>query len=130
MEILESIALTLKSFSSRFKIDHKDRFGPFYVASDTTVLMEGNMGSGIHKQFKKLIKNYPEISLIIMGQCPGSDDDEELFKAARKIRALGINIHLPSDAVIESGASDLFFSGVSRTMEAGAKIGVTSLEKS
>jgi len=123
---LTSIALTLISFSTRCKKGHKDRFGPFYVSNETTVFMEGNMGRRVNKQFARLIKNYPDIRLIIMGQCPGSDDDEELFKAARQIRSLGINIHLPPNAVIESGASDLFFSGLKRTMETGAKIGVHS----
>lgn len=105
---------------------HKDRIGPFHVINDTTVFLDGNMGRKISKQFKKLIRNCPDINLIVMGECPGSDDDEKLFKAARKIRTLGIDTHLPSNAVIESGASDLFFAGVRRTMEAGAKIGVHS----
>ena len=118
--------MRFSAYLSNRKKGFKGRFGPFYVSNDTTVFMEGNMGRKIAHQFAKLIKNYPKIRLIIMGKCPGSDDDEEMFKAARQLRALGIDIHLSSNALIESGATDFFISGVSRTMETGAKIGVHS----
>ena len=59
-----------------------------------------------------------------MGKCPGSRDDEELFKAARMIYNQSIHIHLPPNAKIESGAVDFFLAGTTRTMDEGAKIGV------
>ena len=120
--VLLGVALTLLTASC--KKGYEARFGPFHVVNDTTVFVNGDMSSRVDNQFKRLIKKYPNIKYIEMGECPGSRDDEEMFKAARKIRALGINIHLPTNAVIESGASDLFLAGVKRTMEPGAKIGV------
>ncbi len=57
---------------------------------------------------------------------PGSLDDEALFPFARWIRAQGYNTHLESTSEIASGAVDLFLSGVERTMEKGAKLGVHS----
>ena len=101
-----------------------DRFGPFYVLNDTTVVVNGDMGSRVDNQFERLISKYPNIKLLIMEECPGSRNDEELFKAAAMVKENLINTHLPPHAVIESGAVDLFLAGTIRTMEEGAKIGV------
>ena len=101
-----------------------DRFGPFYVSNDSTVIMNGDMGSRIDQQFEKLITNYPDISLIIMEDCPGSRNDEEMFKAALNLKDHNINTHLSTNGKIQSGAVDFFLAGTFRTMESGAKIGV------
>ena len=113
------------SFNS-CKKGYMDRFGPFYVSNDTTVVMNGDMGSRIDEQFEKLIENYPNIKLIIMEDCPGSRNDEELFKAALNLKDHAINTHLPPTGKIQSGAVDFFIAGTVRTMETGAKIGVHS----
>jgi len=110
--------------SSCNKKGYEARYGPFYVSNDTLVIMNGNMGSRIDNQFEKMIKKYPNIKLIILEECPGSNDDDEMFKVGRRITELGINTHLRSNSVIEFGAVDLFISGVVRTKEIGAKIGV------
>ena len=109
---------------SSCKKGYMDRFGPFYVLNDTTVVVNGDMGSRVDNQFEKLMNKYPNIKLLIMEECPGSRNDEELFKAAAMVKENLINTHLPPYAVIESGAVDLFLAGTIRTMEEGAKIGV------
>jgi hypothetical protein len=103
---------------------YQDRFGPFYVSNDSTVVLNGDMGSRVDNQLDKLLDNYPNISLIIMEDCPGSRNDEELFKAARNVRSNQINTHLPDYAKIQSGAVDFYLAGVTRTREQGSKIGV------
>ena len=40
------------------------------------------------------------------------------------VRSQNLTIHLPSDAVIASGAVDFYLAGRTRTREAGSKIGV------
>ena len=82
------------------------------------------MGSRIDNQFDRLIAKYPNIKLMIMEDCPGSRNDEQMFKAAVQLHGLSINTHLPSNGNIQSGAVDLFLSGNKRTLEQGAKIGV------
>ena len=109
---------------STCKKGYLDRFGPFYVLNDTTVVINGDMGSRVDNQFEKLINKYPNIKLLIMEECPGSRDDKELFKAAAMVKENSINTHLPPYAIIESGAVDLFLAGTTRTMEEGAEIGV------
>lgn len=111
---------------SNCKKGYEDRFGPFYVANDTLVYMNGDMGNRIADQFDDLISQYPDISMIIMEECPGSKDDIALFEAGVNLKNHNINIHLPPYGQIESGAVDLFLAGTIRTMEAGAKIGVHS----
>ncbi len=101
-----------------------DRFGPFYVQNDSTVVMNGDMGSRIKIQFDKLIDKYPQIKLIKMGECPGSRDDETMFEAAIKLKELNINTHLLPNAEIQSGAVDFYLAGTKRTKEQGSKIGV------
>ena len=54
------------------------------------------------------------------------NNDEELYKAATKVRNNNIKTILTSESVVESGAVDLFISGSSRSIETGAKIGVQS----
>ncbi len=120
---LSLLALLLLGFTS-CKKGYVDRFGPFYILNDTTVVVNGDMGSRVDNQFDKLMNQYPNIKLLIMEECPGSRDDEELFKAASMVKENSINTHLPPYAVIESGAVDLFLAGTIRTMEVGAKIGV------
>lgn len=82
------------------------------------------MGSRVDNQLERLLNKYPDISYAIMEKCPGSRDDEELFKAAKMLKSKSINTHLHPSAVIESGAVDFFLAGTKRTMEEGDKIGV------
>ena len=104
-----------------------DRYGPFYISSDTTVFYEGTSAGRIDKNFDKMIEDYPNISTITFSShCPGSIDDDALYKAARKVRNNGIKTVLNSESVVESGAVDLFISGASREIDIGAKIGVHS----
>jgi len=108
------------------KKGYLDRFGPFYVSNDTTVVLNGDMGSRVDDQLEKLMEEYPNIRLVVMEDCPGSRDDEELFKAALNLRSYNINTHLPDYARIQSGAVDFYLSGIKRTRELGSKIGVHS----
>jgi len=101
-----------------------DDFGLFSFQEDETVLIEGIIDSDIVQYWDNYIAAYPNTNRIIMGDCPGSTDDIANWDAARKIRNQNVTIHLPTDAVIASGAVDLFLSGTTRTREAGSKIGV------
>ena len=106
------------------KKGYQDKFGPFYVLNDSIVYMDGDMGIRVDNQFEKLIESYPNVKKIIMEDCPGSRNDEELFKAAILMRQNNINTHLPNYGKIQSGAVDFYLSGVVRTLDTGAKIGV------
>jgi len=102
------------------------KYGPFSIQNDTTAIMNGDMGNRIEKQLNNLMEDYPNIKLLHFGECPGSKNDEAMMDAAKILRNNGINTHLPSNAIVESGAVDLFLSGNIRTRDPGSKIGVHS----
>ena len=57
---------------------------------------------------------------------PGSLDDETNLELARYLRTKELHIHLDSESDVNSGATDLYLSGVTRTMDCGAIYGVHS----
>ncbi|MEP3891026.1 MAG: hypothetical protein ABJN69_11215 [Hellea sp.] len=77
-------------------------------------------------QMQKTIAANPQVDTLVFTAMPGSIDDEVTFEMGRWLRAKKLNTHLTAQSVIASGAVDLFLSGVNRTMENGAKLGVHS----
>lgn len=100
------------------------RLGVFTYQNDSTVVMAGTIGSKTPKHWEKYISAYPGTKQIIMGNCPGSKDDEANLEVARKVRQQDLAIHLPGDAEIASGAVDFYLAGTTRTRDPGSKIGV------
>ena len=121
------LMLILLSTSTGCKKGYIDRYGPFYIESDTSVYYEGTSTGRVDKQFDNMISDYPELHTITFSpNCPGSINDESLYLAASKVRNLEFKTVLLSNSVVESGAVDLFLSGAVRTIEEGAQIGVHS----
>ncbi len=116
--------ISINLFLSCSKNENSFKYGPFSIQDDTTALINGDMGNRIENQFNNLMEDYPDIRLLNFGECPGSKNDEVMMDVAKALRNSGINTHLPAEAVIESGAVDLFLSGKNRTRETGSKIGV------
>ena len=106
------------------KNGYEDRYGPFYIENDTSVFMDGDMSNNVDNKFENLIEDYPNITLMTFGNCPGSRNDESIIRAANLLRNNGINTHLHASSIIESGAVDFYLAGNKRTREAGSKIGV------
>jgi hypothetical protein len=88
--------------------------------------MNGYICSKTPDQLEKIINNNPQIKTIVMLEVTGSLDDESNFPMAKWVREQGLNTHLTKNSDIESGGTDFFLSGVNRTMEQGAKIGIHS----
>ncbi len=93
---------------------------------DEKIYLLGEFNSQSYDQVKTAIDSHSGIKTIVLTANPGSLDDETTFKLARYIREKGLNTHLLSRSVIASGAVDLFLSGVNRTIEKGAQLGVHS----
>lgn len=72
------------------------------------------------------LKSHPEVHTLVLKNLPGTTDADMNLRLSRRIRAAGLNTHLERSSVIASGGVDLFLSGVERTMECGALIGVHS----
>lgn len=101
-------------------------YGIFSVNGDGNIVMNGVSATNTPYHFDNIIKDNPNATLLIMMDCPGSEDDDANLLAARKIRKAGLNIHATATSELASGAVDMFFAGVKRTMEQGAKFGVHS----
>lgn len=117
--------LTLTSSCKVEKILATD-YGIFSAQDADIAIMDGVIDSNTPIHWENFIAANPNTAKLIMKDCPGSDDDEANLEAARKIRQQGLTIHLPADAIIASGAVDLFLAGTTRTRAAGSKIGVHS----
>ncbi|NRB53779.1 MAG: alpha/beta hydrolase [Saprospiraceae bacterium] len=103
-----------------------NEFGIFSSIDSTTAQMDGVIDSRTPDDWENFMQAFPNTTQLIMKECPGSDDDIANLQVARKVRAKGLHIHLPAAAEIASGAVDFFLAGITRTREAGSKIGVHS----
>lgn len=101
-------------------------YGIFSVDGNGDLVMNGVSVTNTPYHFDNIIRDNPNAKLLIMKDCPGSDDDEANLLASRKIRNAGLSIHVTATSELASGAVDMFFAGVKRTMEQGAKFGVHS----
>ena len=101
-------------------------YGIFSSQDANTAIMNGVIGTNTPQHWDNFVAAFPDVSTLIMQDCPGSENDEANLVASRKIRTQNITIHLPADAEIASGAVDMFLAGTTRTRESGSKIGVHS----
>ena len=103
------------------------QFGIFTVLEDnTTVEMNGTIGSSSLINFNKLENTFPNINNINIKNCDGSSDDYVNLKLSAKVYQEGINIHLMDNGEIASGGVDFFIAGIQRTKGSNTKIGVHS----
>lgn len=93
---------------------------------DNEVYMNGLINTKTYDQFVKIIDENPQITTIVEVNVEGSIDDDTMIKLSYYIREKGLNTKLLFFSDINSGGVDLFLSGVERTMEKGAHIGVHS----
>lgn len=94
-----------------------------FSVTGTTALMSGLIVEGTPSVLNALIAAHPEVDTIVMINVVGSLDTEATFIAGRMLRQHGLNTHVPTNGVIASGGTDLFISGVIRTVESGAQTG-------
>lgn len=101
-------------------------FGIFNVIDDSTIEMDGEIGSATLDNFNALIADYPNITNINIKEVPGSGDDEINLQVSRKVHDLDIATHLADGGLIASGGVDFFLAGTARTMGVNTQIGVHS----
>jgi hypothetical protein len=102
------------------------QFGPFRVSAPDRVDMEGLITSDTPAAFAALLKHYPAVRMLVMHDCPGSEDDEANLSLSRMVRRAGLDTFVPATGSIRSGAVELFLAGRHRQAAPGAEIGVHS----
>jgi hypothetical protein len=93
---------------------------------DTTVEMNGVIGSASLKNFNALVAAFPNINKVNINQCDGSEDDETNLLLSKRVYDLNMNTHLLNNGLIASGGVDFFLAGVERTIGTNTQIGVHS----
>lgn len=122
---------TAKTFKitklSTDKDNSSRQFGIFKVSNnDTTVEMDGVIGSNSLKNFQSLLARFPNINLINIVNCDGSTDDEINLQLSQLVHKNTINTHLKEDGLIASGGVDFFLAGIKRSKGKNTRIGVHS----
>ena len=92
----------------------------------TTLHMTGLINSQTPGQLEDIFAANPDIERIVMGDMPGSLDDEANLEGAAWVAKQGVDTYLTKDSNIASGATDFFLVGQNRIVEEGAVVGVHS----
>ena len=95
-----------------------------FEISGTEAVVRGDLGARTLRQVEYLVDNHPEVTTLVLQDIGGSVNDEVNVVTVARVRAAGLNTHVPADGEIYSGGVDLFAGGVVRTAEPGATIGV------
>ena len=101
-------------------------FGPFRVLDPSRAALVDATDEASPAQFEAMLRAYPEIALIEMIECPGTEDDRANLRLGRMIRARGISTHVPAGGSVRSGGVELFLAGKRRMADPGAEFAVHS----
>ncbi len=101
-------------------------YGPFHVVDPQKALLDGTTDSASPDDFAHMLRDFPAIGLIEMGDCPGTVDDVANLQLARMIRRAGIATHVPDGGSVRSGAVELFLAGARRSAAPQAEFAVHS----
>lgn len=99
-----------------------------YEDGGRTAVINGLIASDIKAKIKSGVtdRTNPAVTKIVLMQMDGSSDDVENEKAIRLLRSKRIDTEVRANSRIASGAVDMFLSGVNRTVNHGARLGVHS----
>lgn len=98
----------------------------------TFAVLHGYINGSTPNAATTFINNYPNVTTLVFGAMPGSDDDDANLEAAQILRNKGFKHFLPSvnhfsqDCFIASGAVDMFLGGLIRVVEPDGEVGVHS----
>lgn len=96
-------------------------FGPFRVVSTTRVVLAGLTDSRSPAAFLALLRQYPQIRILGLRDCPGTVDDSANLRLGRIIRRNGIRTIVPAHGSVRSGAIELFLAGAERSAAESAR---------
>ncbi len=99
-------------------------YGPFRVlGAGRAALVDATDGAS-PGAFAAMLRDHPDIAMLELVECPGTDDDTANLKLGRMIRARGIATHVPAGGSVRSGAVELFLAGARRSIDDGAEFAV------
>jgi len=102
------------------------RFGPFRVVDGQRAALVDVTDERSPAQFEAMLRAYPQIAMLEMIECPGTEDDRANLKLGRMIHARGIVTHVPAGGSVRSGGVELFLAGKQRIADPGSEFAVHS----
>jgi len=98
----------------------------YFLVKGKFAVVAGEINTLFTSRIEQLKKEHPEVHTLILVQCPGSYNDEEVFRGAVVANQQKYNTCVPSNGFTASGGTDLFLSGWNRFATEGSKIGIHS----
>jgi len=123
-QIIVAIVITFGAFVAIFEAMKPDRSLLRFEVINGKAYGFGHTDDRSLGQMKKFFNENPGIDTLNFKSMSGTRDADINLILAKEIRQRGLNTHLDGNSFIASGAVDLFLSGVTRTMDCGARIGV------
>lgn len=99
-------------------------YGPFRVLGRTRAALVGVTDARSPAHFAAMMSAFPQIALLEMVDCPGTEDDRANLRLGRMIRAAGIATYVPAGGSVRSGGVELFLAGSERRADPGAEFAV------
>lgn len=102
------------------------QYGPFRVLDDKRAALVATTDVASPRHFDAMLRDYPGLAVLEMPDAPGTSHDLANLALGRKIRAAGLETHVPAGGSVRSGAVELFLAGTRQTMAPGATFAVHS----
>jgi len=102
------------------------QFGPFRVLDERRAALVAATDILSPRHFEAMLRDYPGLAVLEMTDAPGTSHDLANLALGRKIRAAGLETHVPAGGSVRSGAVELFLSGTRQTIAPGASFAVHS----
>jgi len=99
-------------------------YGPFRVLGQTRAALVDVTDARSPAAFAAMMSAFPQIALLEMVECPGTEDDRANLRLGRMIRAAGIATWVPAGGSVRSGGVELFLAGARRRADPGAEFAV------
>lgn len=99
-------------------------YGPFRVLGRTRAALVDVTDARSPAAFAAMMSAFPQIALLEMVECPGTEDDRANLRLGRMIRAAGLATYVPNGGSVRSGGVELFLAGARRHAEPGAEFAV------
>ncbi len=101
-------------------------YGPFRVLDQTRAALVDVTDARSPAAFAAMMSAFPQIALLEMVECPGTEDDRANLRLGRMIRAAGIATYVPEGGSVRSGGVELFLAGAQRRADPRAEFAVHS----
>ncbi|QZT36553.1 hypothetical protein K5X82_15060 [Halosquirtibacter xylanolyticus] len=104
-----------------------ERANIFCISEDkSAIIVDGIINSNALEDFKRLMEEQPDIKKLRFIQCDGSIDDSINLVLGTLIHKNRFNTEIVANGSVASGGTDLFLSGIYRTIGSNVEIGVHS----